>query len=290
MSAQIQAVAAAHPDIVRRFSIGRSAQGRRLWAVKVSDNVLVDELEPEVLLVAGQHAREHITVEQALYLLDQLTSSDPRVVRLISKTEVWIVFNLNPDGSEYDTRGEFPRFWRKNRQKPFSTDLNRNWGYRWGQLRGHVSDDPRSDAYRGKRAFSAPETRALRDFVDSRRIGGAQQIKAAIDIHSAAELVLWPYGYTKANATKGMTAKQYARLAHLGRVMAHANGYTAEQASDLYVAPGELADWLWGEYRIYAYTFELGPADEFYPAEFAGEVAKNREPVLLLLGAATRLP
>jgi hypothetical protein len=72
--------------------------------------------------------------------------------------------------------------------------------------------------------------------------------------------------------------------------MAHANGYKAEQASDLYTAPGELPDWLWGEYRIYAYTFELGPGDDFYPAEFEDEVAKNREPVLLLLDAATRLP
>src|SRR5262245_14798226 len=290
MAAQIQSVAAAHPDTVRRFSIGRSAQGRKLWAVKISNNALIDELEPEVLLVAGQHAREHITIEQALYLLDQLTSGDPRVVNLISKTEVYIVFNLNPDGSEFDTRGEFPRFWRKNRQKPFGTDLNRNWGYHWGRPGINVSASPSSDAYRGKRPFSAPETRALRDFVKSRMIGGAQQIKAAIDIHSAAELVLWPYGYTKANATKGMTRAQYARLAHLGRVMAHANGYKAEQASDLYVAPGELPDWLWGEYHIYAYTFELGPGDEFYPAEFADEIAKNREPVLLLLAAATRLP
>jgi carboxypeptidase T len=290
MSAQIAAVAAAHPDIVRRFSIGRSTQGRQLWAVKISDNVAIDELEPEVLLVAGQHAREHITVEQALYLLDQLTSSDPRIVDLISKTEVYLVLNMNPDGSEFDTRGEFPRYWRKNRQKPFGTDLNRNWAYHWGCCGGNVSRSPRSDAYRGKRAFSAPETRALRGFVRGRKLGGAQQIKAAIDFHSAAELVLWPYGYTTKNTAKGMTATQYARLAHLGRTMAHANRYKAEQASDLYIAPGELPDWLWGEYGIYAYTFELGPANEFYPAEFAGEIARNREPVLRLLDAATRLP
>src|SRR4051812_7807271 len=144
MSAQVAAVAAAHPDIVRRFSIGRSTQGRQLWAVKISDNVAIDELEPEVLLVAGQHAREHITVEQALYLLDQLTSSDPRIVDLISKTEVYLVLNMNPDGSEFDTRGEFPHYWRKNRQKPFGTDLNRNWAYHWGCCGGNVSRSPRS--------------------------------------------------------------------------------------------------------------------------------------------------
>jgi carboxypeptidase T len=284
MSAQVAAVAGAHPDIIRRFSLGRSHQGRELWAVKVSDNAAIDELEPEVLLVFGQHAREHITVEQGLYLLDQLTSGDPRVVDLISKTEVWLVFNLNPDGSEYDWARDVPRYWRKNRQPPFGTDLNRNWGYRWGCC-GNVSRHPRGEAYRGRRPFSAPETRALQAFVNRR----GSQLKAAIDFHSAAELVLWPFGYTRANHTEDMTAAQYRRLASLGRRMARANGYKPEQASDLYPAAGELADWLWGAHRIAAYTFELGPGNDFYPAEFATEIAKNREPVLLLLDAATRL-
>ena len=43
MAAEVAAVAAAHPTIVSRFSIGKSYQGRELWAVKVSDNVAVDE-------------------------------------------------------------------------------------------------------------------------------------------------------------------------------------------------------------------------------------------------------
>jgi predicted deacylase len=241
-----------------------------------------------VLLVAGQHAREHITVEQALFLLDELVGGDLRVVEEISRTEVWIVFNVNPDGSEYDWGAPQPRFWRKNRQPPYGTDLNRNWDYHWGCC-GNVSSTPRSEAYRGRGPFSAPETRALRDFVLSRRVAGVQQIKAAIDFHSAAELVLWPFGFTRANVTKDMTAGQHARLARLGRTLARANGYEGEQASDLYPAAGELADWLWGEFDIFAYTFELGPGNEFYPARFADEVARNREPVLLLLAAAQSL-
>ena len=42
MAAEVAATAAAHPAIVRRFSIGTSYQGRQLWAVKVSNNVGVD--------------------------------------------------------------------------------------------------------------------------------------------------------------------------------------------------------------------------------------------------------
>jgi hypothetical protein len=39
LTAEVAAVAAAHPDIVWRFSIGKSYQGRDIWAVKISDNV-----------------------------------------------------------------------------------------------------------------------------------------------------------------------------------------------------------------------------------------------------------
>src|SRR4051794_22343931 len=49
MVADITSVADAHPTIVRRFSIGRTYLGRTIWAAKVSDNVMSDEAEPEVL-------------------------------------------------------------------------------------------------------------------------------------------------------------------------------------------------------------------------------------------------
>src|SRR4029079_7808134 len=52
MVAEIHDVAAAHPDIVSVFSIGRSYQGRDIWAAKVSDHVETDENEPEILFDA----------------------------------------------------------------------------------------------------------------------------------------------------------------------------------------------------------------------------------------------
>ena len=125
------------------------------------------------------------------------------------------------------------------------TDLNRNWGYRWGCC-GGSSGNPPSSTYRGASAFSAPETRAVRDFVNSRVVGGVQQLRAAIDFHTYWELVLWPYGYTYSNTATGMNADQYNTFATMGRAMAATNGYTPEQASDLYIADGILPDWAWG--------------------------------------------
>src|SRR5687768_410279 len=65
VAAETKAVATAHPDIAKRFSIGKSYQGRDLWAMKISDNVGVDEAEPEVLYDGGTHGDEHMSVEMA---------------------------------------------------------------------------------------------------------------------------------------------------------------------------------------------------------------------------------
>jgi carboxypeptidase T len=295
MSAEVADVAAAYPNLVRRFSIGRSYLGRELWAAKVSDNAGADEAEPEVLFLCGQHAREHLTVEMCLYLLDELTSaygSDPAVVAAVNSREVYLVFNLNPDGSEYDIATGSYRSWRKNRQPNsgssyVGTDLNRNWGYRWGCC-GGSSGNPSSSTYRGPSAFSAPETRALRDFVASRVVGGVQQLRTSIDFHTYSELVLWPYGYTYSNTATGMNADQYNTFATMGRAMAATNGYTPQQASDLYIADGTYPDWAWGVHRVFAFTFEMYPRSSppgFYPPDevIARETARNRAAVLYLL-------
>jgi carboxypeptidase T len=298
MSAQISSTAAAYPGLVSRFSLGTSYGGRELWAVKVSDNVAVDEAEPEVLFTAGQHAREHLTIEMALYLLGELTSkyaSDARIKGVVDSREIWIVFNVNPDGSEYDIATGAYRSWRKNRQPNGSstavgTDLNRNWDWRWGCC-GGSSGTFSSETYRGAFPFSAPETQRVRDFVNSRVVGGVQQIKAGIDFHTYSELVLWPYGYTTADTAPGLTLDDRNALATLGRQMAATNGYTPEQASDLYIADGTIDDWAWGAHHIFDYTFEMYPRTSspgFYPPDevIPTQTSRNREAVLILLEAA----
>jgi carboxypeptidase T len=296
LSAEVADTAAAYPSLVRRFSVGRSYQGRELWAAKVSDNVATDEAEPEALFTCGQHAREHLSVEMCLYLLDELTSAyggSSQVTSMVNTREVYLIFNLNPDGSEYDIATGSYRSWRKNRQpnsgsSAVGTDLNRNWSYRWGCC-GGSSGSPSSSTYRGPSAFSAPETRAVRDFVASRVVGGVQQLRTAIDFHTYSELVLWPYGYTYSNTATGMNTDQYNTFATMGRAMAATNSYTPQQASDLYIADGTLPDWAWGSHRIFAFTFEMYPRSSspgFYPPDevIARETSRNRAAVLYLLG------
>jgi carboxypeptidase T len=295
LNAETLTIAQANPSIVRRFSLGRSYQGRDVWALKVSDNVAADETEPEVLFTANQHAREHLTVEMALYLLNELTSlyaTDPQVKSLVDSREIWIVPSMNPDGAEFDIATGAYAMWRKNRQPnagstAIGTDLNRNWDFQWGCC-GGSSGAPSSETYRGSAPFSAPETRLVRDFVNSRVVGGRQQITAAIDFHTYSELVLWPYGYTTDDTTPTLLADERNTFATLGQSMAATNGYTPEQSSDLYIADGSIDDWLWGQHRIFAYTFEMYPRTAnpgFYPPDelIGRETTRNRAAVLQLL-------
>ena len=123
------AVAAAHPDIVQRFSIGKSYQGREMWAAKISDNVTVDENEPEVLFDGGTHSDEHMGVEMTLHILHWLVDGygkDPRITNIVDTREIWIVFMVNPDGAEYDISGGKFHFWRKNRQPTPGTTVDRH--------------------------------------------------------------------------------------------------------------------------------------------------------------------
>ncbi|MGW1727046.1 M14 family metallopeptidase [Streptomyces sp. NPDC002306] len=295
-TAEIGQRLAAYPSIMSRRVIGKSYQGRDIVAVKVSDNVATDESEPEVILTFHQHAREHMTVEMALYLLRELGAgygSDSRVTDMVNNREIWIVPDLNPDGGEYDIASGSYRSWRKNRQPNsgssyVGTDLNRNWNYKWGCC-GGSSGSASSETYRGASAESAPEVKVVADFVRSRVVGGKQQITAGIDFHTYSELVLWPFGYTYSDTATGMTADDAAAFKAVGRKMAASNGYTAEQASDLYITDGSIDDYLWGSQKIFDFTFEMYPASSsgggFYPPDevIERETSRNRDAVLQLL-------
>ncbi|GIF25593.1 hypothetical protein BJ973_003871 [Actinoplanes tereljensis] len=296
---EVNNIVAKYPAIASKKVLGKSYEGRDIVAVKISDNVGTDEAEPEVLYDANHHAREHLTVEMAVYLLHLFAdnyTSDARIKSIVDSREIWIVPTVNPDGSEYDVATGAYRSWRKNRQpnsgsSAVGTDLNRNYSYQWGCC-GGSSGSTSSATYRGPSAFSAPETKVIRDFVNSRVVGGVQQIKVNMDFHTYSELILWPYGYTTSASGTGMTADDARALQTLGEQMADTNGYTPEQSSDLYITDGDSLDWMWGNYKIFAYTFEMYPTSAgqggFYPpaSVINRETARNKEAALILAEVA----
>jgi hypothetical protein len=210
----------------------------------------------------------------------------------------WIIFAVNPDGWVYDLQGGIYSYWRKNRQlnagsKGIGTNLNRNFAYKWASGKGG-NNLPWSDDYWGPAPFSAPETRAVRDFVAGRVINGVQRIKTHVDIHTHGELILFPFAFTYDNSAAGMSYDDRQVFRRMSATMASMNGYGWEQSSVLYPTDGDIIDWMYGAYGIFSFTFELYPTAAqagrgiiYVPDDvIARQTARNRDALLYLIDAA----
>ncbi len=291
--------------ILKRYTLGQSFEGRDIWAVKISDRVASDEAEPEVLAESAMHAREHLTVEMSLYMIDLLTTNygktdalGIRVTQLVNTREIWVIPMLNPDGAEYDHLDGVWHGWRKNRQTipgsdAIGIDLNRNWGYMWACC-GGSSTKPGSPQFRGQFPFQAVENVVLRNFILSRRVDGVQQIKAIFNWHTTGEFVLWPYGFTKDDVPPQMTHDDHGAFVTIGQRIAELSGYYPRQGSDSYIYDGDFPAWAYGHQRIFIYTIEMYPSltcgtcGGFHPPDsvIQREVVRNTEMVLYFLEQA----
>jgi murein peptide amidase A len=120
----------------RRVYLGRSVDGRRIYAVKVGD---LDN--PRSVLVVGDvHGNEGAGIPVA----QSLASSAPSRESLII-----VIKDLNPDGVAAGTR-----------QNARGVDLNRNFPYRWRPL-----GSPGDLQYSGPRPLSEPEARIAHSLI-----------------------------------------------------------------------------------------------------------------------------
>lgn len=303
---ELQQIAADYPDICMLLDIGDS-QGKNyynsgygnysdyqhdVWALKVSDNVEVEEDEPAVYYFGAHHAREPISTEVVFYVLNHILEnygSDPGITENVNTKEIWFVPIVNPDGHEV-VLDQIDLNWRKNIRDndgdgqltpgwwdyPDGVDPNRNYGWNWGT--SGTSSDPGDQTYCGPEPFSEPELQACRDLMAS------EHFVAGISYHSYSELVLWPYGYSSSAVAPDVDA-----LADLGTMMGEAipglygGHYEPSAAWELYPASGITDDWAYGQHGIFSYCVEL--ATEFIPpANQVYQVTEdNLEAALILL-------
>ncbi|CAG0898837.1 unnamed protein product, partial [Darwinula stevensoni] len=189
-----------------------------------------------------------------MYLAEQLVEEENK--DMIKGFDWYLLPVLNPDGYEYSHKTH--RLWRKTRSKtsnPFcdGVDLNRNFGFHW--MEGGASGNPCSEVYAGREPFSEPESRAMRDFLQTKM----PNVKGFLTFHSYGQLVLSPWGYTK---TLPEDHDELVRMASIyTSAVASENNirYTVGSTSnELYIASGGSDDWAKGVAGIpYAYTVEL---------------------------------
>jgi carboxypeptidase T len=255
---ELRELAEARPDIAELKEIGRSIEGRPILALRIGDR---RGGVPKLLFMGCHHAREWIAVEVPFLLAKELVerADEAPVDGWLSGGEIWVAPMVNPDGHEHSRTQA--RLWRKNRRRnedgSFGVDPNRNYGYMWGTLDVPTSSHvPSDETYVGPRAFSEPETQAVRDLVGCERFAGV------ITYHSYSQLILYPWGYTERPIPDlehrqlmiGMAGEMQSLIEAV-----HGKVYVPQQSSDLYPTAGDTTDWTYGTYGIPSFTVELRP-------------------------------
>ncbi len=290
MEAALKAMPGAAPDLASLIPIGKSHQGRQLWAIRLNSDArgTAPSAKPGIVFMGTHHAREHLSTEVPLLLAKHLVENraKPEIAKLLATRDIYFIPMVNPDGVEYDLSGDRYHMHRKNLRAnsdgSVGVDLNRNYGFGWGG--GGASTNPRSDTYRGPSAFSEPESLAIKAFVEAR-----PNLKILLSYHTFSELILYPWGHLDDPIPD---KKALAAFKAMANSMAQMTGYTPQQSSELYIASGDTCDWAWGEKNIFAFTFELTPKSMwdggFYPGAKAiqSTFLNNIRPALYLMDLA----
>lgn len=268
------------PKLVSVSDVGDSWQKTQAdggWDLRVLKltNRKVGGDKPKLFIQSAIHAREFATAPLVLAFARQLLEgygTDADATWILDHHEIHLLIQTNPDGRK---KAEPGVLWRKNTDTfcpgpvrlggliSQGVDLNRNFGFSWNATNGAGSSGAKCDqTYRGPSAASEPETQAVENYVRSlwpdRRGPGLNDPADLdtsgihLDIHSAAGLVLWPWGLTDQPAPNG------SALQAIGRRFAWFNGYVPEQSIGLYATDGTSDGPSYGELGVAAFTFEIG--------------------------------
>lgn len=254
---RLHALVAANPDLLHEFPQGTSHEGRTIWTVRLSDTpTRRDPERPKVSINGNHHAREVMTVEASLdvleHMVERVRAGDERFLRWISGVEVYVTPVANPDG--YDHVKTENSWWRKNRREnedgSFGVDLNRNYPYAWGANDAGSSGRPSSDTYRGPGAASEPETQAL--------VTLAHRIKPLFNLsyHSYGEVLLYPYGYENAINPEGDRIEPLATELAARMKKDTGEGHYGKR-SRLYPVNGLDRDWYYFQFGTYSFVPEI---------------------------------
>ncbi|XP_030072038.1 carboxypeptidase B [Microcaecilia unicolor] len=255
IAAWTASIAAENPDLVSRSQIGTTYEGRPMYLLKVGKS---GSSKNAVFMDCGFHAREWISPAFCQWFVKEAVNkygTDNEITSLLNNLDFYILPVVNIDGYVYTWTNN--RMWRKTRSKNansncIGTDPNRNFDAGWCTV--GASNNPCSDTYCGSVPESEKETKALADFIRSKK----STIKAYLTIHSYSQMLLFPYSY------KSSLTKDHAELNSISKAAVNqlASLYNTKYtygsgAATIYLAAGGSDDWAYDLGVKYSFTFEL---------------------------------
>ncbi|XP_042521619.1 carboxypeptidase B [Dipodomys spectabilis] len=255
IEAWTQQVAAENPDLISRSVIGTTFEGRNMYLLKVGK---AKPNKPAIFIDCGFHAREWISPAFCQWFVREAVRTYRREIQmtsLLDELDFYVLPVVNIDGYVYTWTKN--RMWRKTRSvRPGSSctgvDPNRNFNAGWCET--GASRNPCTDTYCGPAPESENETKALADFIRSKRAS----IKAYLTIHSYSQMLLYPYSYDYLLPENNKELNTLAKAAVKELASLHGTKYTyGPGATTIYPAAGGSDDWAYDEGIKYSFTFEL---------------------------------
>lgn len=251
--------AADYPQIAQLVQIGSSGQNRPLYFLKISDNVSVNEAEPEARFISSIHGDEVVGFDMLIRLIQQLTgeyATSTRIANLVNGTEIWICPMINPDG-----------YVLGQRYNAAGIDLNRNYPMPTGVL--HPDGN----------AWAVENLAVMNYFEDS-------NIVLSANFHGGALVMNYPWDYTYTLAPDDELLIQ-ASLAYSTHNLPMYNSTEFPQGitngAAWYVITGSMQDWFYYFTNAMDITAEIGtnkwPAASTLPTYWS----QNQESMLSYL-------
>jgi hypothetical protein len=141
-------------------------------------------------------------------------------------------------------------------------DLNRNYGVDWAPEEFTHKNELCGDYWPGKHAFSEPETRAMRDFIASKK----HELKFIINCHTSGNEFIWPYN---AKAPNDIETRNPGYLFIFKEIMENARFPEGEGRGNSYEVmgdkmTGDADDYVMSTFGIPSVTAEMGYDGQYF--------------------------
>ncbi len=256
----VDQLTATYPGIIKKVIYGYSVQNRQLYAVKISDNVEVDENEPEIGFDGCHHGDEILSAEILIRLAKELCENyqrNDKITKLVNQREIWIFPFANPDGRQVLTR-----------RNANYVDLNRDWGYMWDAWGNSTSP------------YSQPETRAVFKWMQERQFVIIQSV------HAGMEMISYPWSY------RPNTSPDHRIIDFLAAGYADESKYSGLKFGNgfkrLYPINGSAKDSYYGIYGAMGWTMEVSENKAPPSSDIEFYYKRNRSAMLYLVEMANQ--